>query len=161
MGLTAAALTAQPWRVRGSQEERGNPRPHLQSHWDGEFDPGLPCRWLALARPLTGLPPPPACLPQPVSLDARAYLRVALPIGLLVCLCLLQAFGYRLRRVIAAFYFPKVRPSLTSHPYTCAHTPASSPATPSLGDPSCSALSLSLTPLPGPAREEADPVPLQ
>ncbi|XP_001494537.2 E3 ubiquitin-protein ligase DCST1 isoform X2 [Equus caballus] len=47
------------------------------------------------------------CLPQPVSLDARAYLRVALPIGLLVCLCLLQAFGYRLRRVIAAFYFPK------------------------------------------------------
>nr|KAF6396525.1 DC-STAMP domain containing 1 [Rousettus aegyptiacus] len=47
------------------------------------------------------------CLPQPVSLDARAYVRTALPVGLLVCLCLLQAFGYRLRRVIAAFYFPK------------------------------------------------------
>uniref|UniRef100_A0A2K6C2N2 DC-STAMP domain containing 1 n=1 Tax=Macaca nemestrina TaxID=9545 RepID=A0A2K6C2N2_MACNE len=47
------------------------------------------------------------CLPQPVGLDARAYWRAALPIGLLVCLCLLQAFGYRLRRVIAAFYFPK------------------------------------------------------
>ncbi|XP_058395321.1 E3 ubiquitin-protein ligase DCST1 isoform X2 [Diceros bicornis minor] len=47
------------------------------------------------------------CLPQPVCLDARSYLRAALPIGLLVCLCLLQAFGYRLRRVIAAFYFPK------------------------------------------------------
>ncbi|XP_007946705.1 E3 ubiquitin-protein ligase DCST1 [Orycteropus afer afer] len=47
------------------------------------------------------------CLPQPVSLDAQAYFRAALPIGLLVCLCLLQAFGYRLRRVIAAFYFPK------------------------------------------------------
>uniref|UniRef100_A0A2I3N3M6 DC-STAMP domain containing 1 n=1 Tax=Papio anubis TaxID=9555 RepID=A0A2I3N3M6_PAPAN len=45
------------------------------------------------------------CLPQPVGLDARAYWRAALPIGLLVCLCLLQAFGYRLRRVIAAFYF--------------------------------------------------------
>lgn len=40
-------------------------------------------------------------------LDARAYVRTALPVGLLVCLCLLQAFGYRLRRVIAAFYFPK------------------------------------------------------
>ncbi|XP_062963034.1 E3 ubiquitin-protein ligase DCST1 [Cynocephalus volans] len=47
------------------------------------------------------------CLPQPVSLDARAYWRAVLPIGLLVCLCLVQAFGYRLRRVIAAFYFPK------------------------------------------------------
>ncbi|XP_054957002.2 E3 ubiquitin-protein ligase DCST1 isoform X2 [Pan paniscus] len=47
------------------------------------------------------------CLPQPVGLDARAYWRAAVPTGLLVCLCLLQAFGYRLRRVIAAFYFPK------------------------------------------------------
>ncbi|KAF6074307.1 DC-STAMP domain containing 1 [Phyllostomus discolor] len=47
------------------------------------------------------------CLPQPVCLNARAYLRTGLPVGLLVCLCLLQAFGYRLRRVIAAFYFPK------------------------------------------------------
>nr|XP_010952258.1 E3 ubiquitin-protein ligase DCST1 [Camelus bactrianus] len=47
------------------------------------------------------------CLPQPVPLSTRAYLRAALPSGLLVCLCLLQALGYRLRRVIAAFYFPK------------------------------------------------------
>ncbi|XP_058558030.1 E3 ubiquitin-protein ligase DCST1 isoform X4 [Neofelis nebulosa] len=47
------------------------------------------------------------CLPQPVSLNPRAYVRAALPVGLLLCLCLLQAFGYRLRRVIAAFYFPK------------------------------------------------------
>ncbi|XP_075396870.1 E3 ubiquitin-protein ligase DCST1 [Tenrec ecaudatus] len=47
------------------------------------------------------------CLPQPESLDAKGYLRATLPTGLLVCLCLLQAFGYRLRRVIAAFYFPK------------------------------------------------------
>ncbi|XP_007108956.1 LOW QUALITY PROTEIN: E3 ubiquitin-protein ligase DCST1 [Physeter macrocephalus] len=47
------------------------------------------------------------CLPQPVPLSTRAYLRAALPSSLLVCLCLLQAFGYRLRRVIVAFYFPK------------------------------------------------------
>ncbi|OWK04505.1 DCST1 [Cervus elaphus hippelaphus] len=47
------------------------------------------------------------CLPQPVPLSTRAYLKAALPSGLLVCLCLLQAFGYRLRRVITAFYFPK------------------------------------------------------
>ncbi|KAF6292726.1 DC-STAMP domain containing 1 [Rhinolophus ferrumequinum] len=47
------------------------------------------------------------CLPQPVCLDATAYLRAALPSALLVGLCLLQAFGYRLRRVIATFYFPK------------------------------------------------------
>ncbi|KAG8519994.1 E3 ubiquitin-protein ligase DCST1, partial [Galemys pyrenaicus] len=47
------------------------------------------------------------CLPQPVHLDTRAYFRASLPIGVLLCLCLLQAFGYRLRRVITAFYFPK------------------------------------------------------
>ncbi|KAM6167299.1 E3 ubiquitin-protein ligase DCST1 [Erethizon dorsatum] len=47
------------------------------------------------------------CLPQPVGLDARAYWRATFPISLLLCLCLAQAFGYRLRRVIAAFYFPK------------------------------------------------------
>nr|XP_020021721.1 DC-STAMP domain-containing protein 1 [Castor canadensis] len=47
------------------------------------------------------------CLPQPVCLDARAYWRATLPIVLLICLCLAQAFGYRLRRVIVAFYFPK------------------------------------------------------
>nr|XP_012623343.1 DC-STAMP domain-containing protein 1 isoform X3 [Microcebus murinus]XP_012623344.1 DC-STAMP domain-containing protein 1 isoform X3 [Microcebus murinus] len=47
------------------------------------------------------------CLPQPVGLDARAYWRAVLPTSLLLCLCLVQAFGYRLRRVIAAFYFPK------------------------------------------------------
>uniref|UniRef100_A0A452RGR5 RING-type domain-containing protein n=1 Tax=Ursus americanus TaxID=9643 RepID=A0A452RGR5_URSAM len=47
------------------------------------------------------------CLPQPVRLDTSAYVRAVLPIGLLLPLCLLQAFAYRLRRVIAAFYFPK------------------------------------------------------
>lgn len=54
------------------------------------------------------LPSPPACLPQPISLNARDYFKASLPTLLLVCLCLAQAFGYRLRRVIAAFYFPKV-----------------------------------------------------
>ncbi|XP_042135317.1 E3 ubiquitin-protein ligase DCST1 isoform X1 [Peromyscus maniculatus bairdii] len=47
------------------------------------------------------------CLPQPIGLDARGYWRASLPTILLACLCLVQAFGYRLRRVIAAFYFPK------------------------------------------------------
>ncbi|XP_055978779.1 E3 ubiquitin-protein ligase DCST1 [Sorex fumeus] len=47
------------------------------------------------------------CLPQTVSLSTGAYMRTVLPVAVLVSLCLLQAFGYRLRRVIAAFYFPK------------------------------------------------------
>ncbi|XP_055478409.1 E3 ubiquitin-protein ligase DCST1 [Psammomys obesus] len=47
------------------------------------------------------------CLPQPIAMDARAYWEASLPTTLLVCLCLAQAFGYRLRRAIAAFYFPK------------------------------------------------------
>ncbi|XP_049637562.1 E3 ubiquitin-protein ligase DCST1 [Suncus etruscus] len=47
------------------------------------------------------------CLPQTLSLSTSAYLRTVLPVIVLMSLCLLQAFGYRLRRVIAAFYFPK------------------------------------------------------
>ncbi|XP_069861021.1 E3 ubiquitin-protein ligase DCST1-like isoform X4 [Dipodomys merriami] len=47
------------------------------------------------------------CLPQPVCMDTKAYWRAIQPTGLLACLCLAQAYGYRLRRVIAAFYFPK------------------------------------------------------
>ncbi|XP_012870487.1 PREDICTED: DC-STAMP domain-containing protein 1 [Dipodomys ordii] len=47
------------------------------------------------------------CLPQPVCMDTKAYWKAIQPIGLLACLCLAQAYGYRLRRVIAAFYFPK------------------------------------------------------
>ncbi|XP_060058340.1 E3 ubiquitin-protein ligase DCST1 [Erinaceus europaeus] len=47
------------------------------------------------------------CLPLPVHLGTTAYLRAVLPVGLLLGLCLLQAFAYRLRRAIAAFYFPK------------------------------------------------------
>ncbi|XP_038624420.1 E3 ubiquitin-protein ligase DCST1 [Tachyglossus aculeatus] len=47
------------------------------------------------------------CLPEPRGLDAQGYARVCLPAGLLLLCCLLQAYGYRLRRVIASFYFPK------------------------------------------------------
>ncbi|GAB1287743.1 E3 ubiquitin-protein ligase DCST1 [Apodemus speciosus] len=47
------------------------------------------------------------CLPHPEGLHARDYFDASLPTFLLMCLCLAQAFGYRLRRVIAAFYFPK------------------------------------------------------
>lgn len=92
----------------------------------------------------------PACLPQPVRLDASAYVRAVLPIGLLLPLCLLQAFAYRLRRVIAAFYFPKVHPpKLTGlHP---------APPTQAAGRTVATTDLLSLAP----AREEADPVPLQ
>ncbi|VFV39019.1 dc-stamp domain-containing protein [Lynx pardinus] len=79
------------------------------------------------------------CLPQPVSLNPRAYVSAALPVGLLLCLCLLQAFGYRLRRVIAAFYFPKdpccLKKKKSSHPYfTSPNRALGSPAprTPSL-----------------------------
>ena len=116
----------------------------------------LSCGQLAGALRLTGPPPPPACLPQPVPLSTRAYLKAALPSGLLVCLCLLQAFGYRLRRVIAAFYFPKVCPPQPLHPW--AHTLACSqlPTSPTSGDVFL-LCSVSLAP----ARKEADPVPLQ
>lgn len=100
------------------------------------------------AMPLTGLAPPAACLPQPVPLSTRAYLKAALPSGLLTCLCLLQAFGYRLRRVIAAFYFPKVCPQ-PLHPQVCTHQPApSSPSAPPWGMSSSSVLS------PWPQREK-------
>lgn len=64
-------------------------------------------------------------------LSAGAYARTGLPTGLLVCLCLLQAFGYRLRRVIAAFYFPKVHPGLSPDlptPPGSAHTHTHTPA---------------------------------
>uniref|UniRef100_A0A4X2LFN1 Uncharacterized protein n=2 Tax=Vombatus ursinus TaxID=29139 RepID=A0A4X2LFN1_VOMUR len=48
-----------------------------------------------------------ACLPKPMGMDSQDYMKAFLPAGLLVLLCLTQAFSYRLRRVIAAFYFPK------------------------------------------------------
>nr|XP_020768175.1 DC-STAMP domain-containing protein 1 isoform X3 [Odocoileus virginianus texanus] len=89
------------------------------------------------------------CLPQPVPLSTRAYLKAALPSGLLVCLCLLQAFGYRLRRVITAFYFPKVCPPQPLHPWVRTHWPApSSPSAAPRGMSSSSVLS------PWPQREK-------
>ncbi|XP_074121376.1 E3 ubiquitin-protein ligase DCST1 isoform X2 [Sminthopsis crassicaudata] len=48
-----------------------------------------------------------ACLPKPIGMSSQDYMKVFLPAGLLVLLCLTQAYSYRLRRVIAAFYFPK------------------------------------------------------
>lgn len=90
----------------GFREEAGICRADRKEWGAGEWrarGPLLGCP----SSPLTGLPAP-ACLPQPVGLDARAYWSTAFPVGLLLCLCLAQAFGYRLRRVIVAFYFPKV-----------------------------------------------------
>ncbi|NWR59183.1 DCST1 ligase, partial [Bucorvus abyssinicus] len=48
-----------------------------------------------------------ACLPQPWGMTRQQYLDSCLPLGVLVLLCLVQVYTYRLRRVIAAFYFPK------------------------------------------------------
>ncbi|XP_014816714.1 PREDICTED: DC-STAMP domain-containing protein 1 [Calidris pugnax] len=48
-----------------------------------------------------------ACLPQPRSMQWQEYADSCLPLVLLVLLCLTQAYTYRLRRAIAAFYFPK------------------------------------------------------
>ncbi|XP_068942053.1 E3 ubiquitin-protein ligase DCST1 [Petaurus breviceps papuanus] len=47
------------------------------------------------------------CLPKPMGMNSQDYMKAFLPAGMLVLLCLTQAFSYRLRRVIAAFYFPK------------------------------------------------------
>ncbi|XP_068778049.1 E3 ubiquitin-protein ligase DCST1 [Struthio camelus] len=48
-----------------------------------------------------------ACLPQPRGMTTQDYVASCLPLGLLALLCLAQGYTYRLRRVIAAFYFPK------------------------------------------------------
>ncbi|NXY00073.1 DCST1 ligase, partial [Centropus bengalensis] len=48
-----------------------------------------------------------ACLPQPRGMTMEQYLRSCVPMVVLVLLCLAQVYTYRLRRVIAAFYFPK------------------------------------------------------
>ncbi|XP_062488293.1 E3 ubiquitin-protein ligase DCST1 isoform X1 [Pezoporus occidentalis] len=47
------------------------------------------------------------CLPRPRSMSQHQYLSSCLPLAVLVLLCLAQVYIYRLRRVIAAFYFPK------------------------------------------------------
>ncbi|XP_019412271.1 PREDICTED: DC-STAMP domain-containing protein 1 [Crocodylus porosus] len=51
-----------------------------------------------------------ACLPQPRRMEQGDYMTSCLPLGVLVLLCLLQVYTHRLRRIIAAFFFPKVRP---------------------------------------------------
>lgn len=106
--------------------------PNRRPRGGGEFIRRCPVPGLVLPGQTLDTPAPstPACLPQPVSLDARAYVRTALPVGLLVCLCLLQAFGYRLRRVIAAFYFPKVRPPGPAHACARARAGTQLPPTP-------------------------------
>ncbi|NXG69405.1 DCST1 ligase, partial [Baryphthengus martii] len=48
-----------------------------------------------------------ACLPQPQGMMRQQYMESCLPLAVLVLLCLLQVYTNRLRRVIAAFYFPK------------------------------------------------------
>ncbi|XP_040395233.1 E3 ubiquitin-protein ligase DCST1 isoform X2 [Cygnus olor] len=48
-----------------------------------------------------------ACLPQPRGMTRQQYMDSCLPLAVLVLLCLLQVYMYRLRRAIAAFYFPK------------------------------------------------------
>lgn len=50
----------------------------------------------------------PVCLPQPRGMTQQQYIDSCLPLAMLVLLCLLQVYMYRLRRAIAAFYFPKV-----------------------------------------------------
>ncbi|NWU33430.1 DCST1 ligase, partial [Hylia prasina] len=48
-----------------------------------------------------------ACLPKPTRLTRQQYLNTCLPLGALALLCLAQVYPFRLRRAIAAFYFPK------------------------------------------------------
>nr|XP_041577097.1 uncharacterized protein LOC100218926 [Taeniopygia guttata] len=48
-----------------------------------------------------------ACLPQPTGMTRQQYLSTCLPLAVLALLCLAQVYPFRLRRVIAAFYFPK------------------------------------------------------
>ncbi|XP_015681529.1 E3 ubiquitin-protein ligase DCST1 [Protobothrops mucrosquamatus] len=47
------------------------------------------------------------CLPEPRGMSRDDYVKCATPLGALVVLCFLQVYVFRLRRVIAAFYFPK------------------------------------------------------
>uniref|UniRef100_A0A8C6XRV5 Dendritic cell-specific transmembrane protein-like domain-containing protein n=1 Tax=Naja naja TaxID=35670 RepID=A0A8C6XRV5_NAJNA len=47
------------------------------------------------------------CLPEPRGMGQDEYVKTAIPLGALVMLCFLQVYVFRLRRVIAAFYFPK------------------------------------------------------
>ncbi|NXG06906.1 DCST1 ligase, partial [Sakesphorus luctuosus] len=48
-----------------------------------------------------------ACLPKPRGMTREQYLTTFLPLGTLALLCLAQVYPFRLRRVIASFFFPK------------------------------------------------------
>ncbi|NXK98015.1 DCST1 ligase, partial [Formicarius rufipectus] len=48
-----------------------------------------------------------ACLPKARGMTREQYLNTCLPLVALALLCLAQVYPFRLRRVIAAFYFPK------------------------------------------------------
>ncbi|NWI61419.1 DCST1 ligase, partial [Calyptomena viridis] len=48
-----------------------------------------------------------ACLPKPHGMTREQYLSTCLPLVTLALLCLAQVYPFRLRRAIAAFYFPK------------------------------------------------------
>ncbi|XP_061461947.1 E3 ubiquitin-protein ligase DCST1 [Rhineura floridana] len=47
------------------------------------------------------------CLPEARVMTKEQYLRCAAPLGSLVLLCFVQVYVFRLRRIIAAFFFPK------------------------------------------------------
>ncbi|XP_068271216.1 E3 ubiquitin-protein ligase DCST1 [Nyctibius grandis] len=48
-----------------------------------------------------------ACLPRPRAMRSEQYVDTCVPLVVLALLCLAQVYTYRLRRAIAAFYFPK------------------------------------------------------
>nr|XP_016854845.1 PREDICTED: DC-STAMP domain-containing protein 1 [Anolis carolinensis] len=48
------------------------------------------------------------CLPETRGMTRKQFLTCAVPLGALMVLCFAQIYAFRLRRVIAAFYFPKV-----------------------------------------------------
>ncbi|NXA82034.1 DCST1 ligase, partial [Thryothorus ludovicianus] len=47
------------------------------------------------------------CLPKPTGMTRQQYKDTFLPLGALALLCVAQVYPFRLRRAIAAFYFPK------------------------------------------------------
>uniref|UniRef100_A0A8C9T6Y6 DC-STAMP domain containing 1 n=1 Tax=Scleropages formosus TaxID=113540 RepID=A0A8C9T6Y6_SCLFO len=51
------------------------------------------------------------CLPHPRALSQEDYLWILIPLLMMAVMCCLQVYTNRLRRVIAAFYFPKVKRS--------------------------------------------------
>ncbi|NXO99335.1 DCST1 ligase, partial [Certhia brachydactyla] len=56
-----------------------------------------------------------ACLPQPTGMTREQYLNTCLPLGALALLCVVQVYPFRLRRAIAAFYFPKASSLRAGH----------------------------------------------